>query len=285
MPELPEVETIRRDLSRVLPGQKIRTVKITKSKIVRGAVSSFTKRLHRQVIKQINRRGKLLIFSFQYQDLFLLIHLKMTGQLIYRRGQKTVAGGHGWPLINELPNKYTHAIFSFSDQSKLFFNDMRQFGYLRLVNPAQLKKITDQFGVEPLSHNFTPDLLYRLLHSRATSLKNVLLNQKLVAGLGNIYVDESCFKAGIRPTRKSHFITKQQVNRLYRAIRQVLQQSLRDRGTTFSDYRDGLGGEGKFVRRLRVYGRSGQSCKKCGTTIQKTKIAGRGTAFCPVCQQ
>ena len=292
MPELPEVETIRRDLMRVLRGKQIVSVRVRKPKLVRGVSAAvFSRRLRGQTVTDIRRRGKLLIFVLDTPDLFLLVHLKMTGQLIFRSTQVFVGGGHGYPVVRrgELPNSYTHVIFTFADGSTLYFNDLRQFGYMQLVSTEQLAAIEKAYGVEPLTAAFTPAELRRVLDARATALKNVLLDQRQIAGLGNIYVDESCFRAHVRPTRRAGRLSAQETTALHKAIRAVLQQAVTLRGTTFGSYRDGLGGAGKFISRLKVYGRAGEvcrrpACRQAGVVIQRVVVGGRGTAYCPNCQ-
>lgn len=286
MPELPEVETIRRDLNKVLRGKKVASVVVRKRKLVRSNARTFGRGLKGQVIERIDRRGKLLIFALKDRGRYLLVHLKMTGQLIYQDKKKTVAGGHGYPLVEQLPNKYSHIIITFSDRSKLYFNDMRQFGFMRLVDEGELQEVLAAFGVEPLSRGFTVDKLQAVLRGRRTALKNVLLNQSLIAGIGNIYVDEASFAAGVRPTRRADRVAKAEVKRLHGSIQSVLRRAITARGTTFGSYRDGLGGEGNFVRLLRVYGHAGERCGKCRRSkIKHVKLGGRGTAYCPTCQK
>lgn len=286
MPELPEVETVRRDLQRLLRGQRVKNVHVSKDKIVRGSTRLFKRNLTGLLVQGVKRRGKLLIFLMN-DDQFLLVHMKMTGQLIYQSERTLVGGGHGQPRVkrDELPNKYTHVVVVFGDGARLYFNDMRQFGYMRLVNTEQLEQIVARFGVEPLSQAFTPDKLRQLVRGRKTALKNVLLDQQGVAGLGNIYVDESCFLAGVRPMRRANKVTDREVVKLHRAVIDVLKKSIAARGTTFNSFRDGLGGEGKFVKRLKVYGRAGQPCVRCQTILKRVKVGGRGTVYCPVCQK
>lgn len=285
MPELPEVETIRADLQKVLRGQKIRVVQVNKRKLIKSNPRTFDRDLRNCEVESVSRRGKLLIFKFKEVDRYLLIHLKMTGQLIYKEKNKVTAGGHGYPLVDNLPNRYSHIIFSFVGGSKLYFNDMRQFGYMKIVDDKELKKVLAGYGMEPLTDDFTWQALWLVLQNRKTALKNVLLDQKVIAGLGNIYVDETCFAAGIRPTRRADRLSKREVKKLGQVIRRVLNLAIKYRGTTFGDYRDGLGGEGNFVKRLKVYGRAGMPCRRCGQgIIKKIKVGGRGTSYCPICQ-
>jgi formamidopyrimidine-DNA glycosylase len=197
-----------------------------------------------------------------------------------------VAGGHGYPLVEELPNKFTHVVIGFRDGSKLYFNDMRQFGYMMVVKRKVLDSMLDDYGVEPLADEFTVEELRRVLSKRKAALKTVLLNQKLIAGIGSIYADEACFMAGVRPTRRAEKVTLAEAKRLRRAIVDVLKKAIDKRGTTFGSFRDGLGGEGNFVRYLKVYRREGEVCKKCKRgEIKRVKVGGRSAHFCPVCQK
>lgn len=287
MPELPEVETVRKDLFKLLPGSKISDIKIRKKKVVKNKTATLHKHAKNKKIKDIIRRGKLLAILFEDQQYALLIHLKMTGQLIYQQDNRLTAGGHGEPKItNEaLPNKYTHVIITFDNNAKLYFNDMRQFGYIKLVDKRELARKLNSFGIEPLSQEFTPQYLKSTLKKRKTALKNVLLNQELIAGLGNIYVDEVCFAAGVRPSRPAYKVTLKEAEALQKATKRILKQALKKRGTTFRDYRDGLGGEGNFTKLLQVYGRNQEPCRKCKAPLKRIKIGGRGTIYCANCQK
>ncbi len=285
MPELPEVETIRTDLQKVLCGQKISAVQVNKRKLIKSDPRMFGRSLQGKRIESISRRGKLLIFKFKGVNQYLLVHLKMTGQLIYVGSNKVVAGGHGYPLVGKLPNSYSHIVFSFVGGAKLFFNDMRQFGYMKIVDDKELEEVLAGYGIEPVTDDFSWQALLLILRKRKTALKNVLLDQKMIAGLGNIYVDEACFAAGVRPMRRADRLSEEEVKKLVRVVKRILKAAIKYRGTTFGDYRDGLGGEGNFVKKLQVYGRVGMKCKKCKQgVINKVKLGGRGTSYCPVCQ-
>lgn len=288
MPELPEVETIRLDLEKVLVGATIADVTVRLPKLVRSNYRSFRRLLRGRSIEGIARRAKLLIFSLSGTDTSLLVHLKMTGQLIYRHGSHLIAGGHSQtPMsVDDVPNKYSHLWWSFTNGSQLYFNDLRQFGYVQLVSGQELEDILSAYGVEPLSSVFTVERLGKVLHDRRINVKQVLLDQTVIAGLGNIYVDEACFYAGVKPTRQSNRLSDAEIKRLHRGIRHILQLSIKHRGTTFNNYRDAHGQRGDFIRRLKVYGRAGEVCRRCRVEkIQKTKIAGRGTHYCSNCQR
>lgn len=287
MPELPEVETIRRDLDRRIRHQKIKRIEVRKLKIVRGSVPAFKRALRGQSFNRIDRRAKLLVFAIAGGKKFLLIHLKMTGQLIYQSRRELVAGGHNWPpLDRRLPNKYSHVILTFRDGSRLFFNDLRQFGYLQLVDRATKDSLVAGYGLEPLAREFTLAKFAGIFRRRHTRLKAVLLNQSLIAGIGNIYADEICHAAGMRPSRKVSTLTAAEIKRLYHASQKILRLAVEKRGTTFSDYVDADGRTGNYLRHLKVYGREGQKCLTCRKgVIKKIKIGSRGTHYCPTCQK
>ena len=293
MPELPEVETVRQDLRIRLLNKKIKNVTVLNSKTVGSDPESFVKTLSGTFFIDILRRGKLLIFKLKKSDSYLLAHLKMTGQLIYLSGNKISVGGHSLSshsyekaVGGELPNKYTRVIINFVDGSHLFFNDLRKFGYMKLVSQAELEAfILKNYGPEPLSAEFVLDDFIVKLKKRQRNIKAVLLDQKIVAGLGNIYVDEVLFAAGVRPMRVASSLTKIEVTKIYKEIKKILAIAITYRGTTFSNYVDSEGKRGNFSTRLKVYGRAKLKCLKCSTAIIKIKIAGRGTHYCPNCQK
>jgi formamidopyrimidine-DNA glycosylase len=292
MPELPEVETIRRDLTRRILAHKIKEVKVLSPKTVQGSVRGFIKVLQNNSFSHLERIGKLLIFALADKKNYLLIHLKMTGQLIYAVHGKILAGGHSLQTESlsdyvggELPTKSTRAWLLFAGGSRLFFNDQRRFGYLKIVNSTELAKIKLGYGIEPLTKEFTVTALRKVLAGRKKNIKAVLLDQKLIAGVGNIYADEVLFASHVRPDRPTSSLTAQEVGSLYKNLGLVIKKAIKYRGTTFSDYVDARGRQGNFVKLLKVYGRKGQSCLVCKTAIRKIRVAGRGTHFCPKCQK
>ena len=230
--------------------------------------------------------GKMLILSWS-GDRYLLIHLKMTGQLVLRQPRKgLVVGGHPIKNVETVPNKFTHVEIVFGSGLVLYFNDVRKFGWLKLVDADGLAKATAPYGPEPLDKLFSQSHWLELLKKkRNLSIKKALLDQSLVAGLGNIYVDEACFYTGIRPTRRISSLSRQQRLDLFRNVQKVLRLSIRQGGTSFNTYRQAHGGKGNFYKFLKVYGRVGQPCRSCGTLIKKIRHAGRGTQFCPHCQK
>lgn len=256
MPELPEVETLKRELHRALVGKIFQD---TKKKIL-----------------GIDRRAKILIFHLSGGQA-MLVHLKMTGQLVY----KNVVGGHPAP-----PDKYTRKVFPFTDGSKLLFNDLRKFGWIKMVRESDLPKIFSKTGVEPLGKEFTFTTFKNLLaRYPKRKLKAFLLDQTLIAGLGNIYVDESCFLAGILPTRTVGSLTANEIKKLHEAIIKILKLSISKKGTSARNYVRSNGERGGFVPHLNVYGRGKEACKICRTAISKIKLNGRGTHFCAQCQK
>jgi formamidopyrimidine-DNA glycosylase len=287
MPELPEVETIRLGLLKRIAGVKVKAVEVRKAKIIRGNAKQFTRALKGQSFSTITRRGKLLIFHVATSQHYLLVHLKMTGQLIYEQGKTVIAGGHSWPSLQDpLPNKYTHVIISFSNGGTLFFNDMRQFGYMEVADDRRLQQVLDVFGPEPLEKDFTFEVFENMLGKRTISIKAALLNQTVLAGVGNIYADESLFAARIKPTRRVNTLTISEKKALFKAIPVILRRAIECGGTTFSNYRDVEGGKGNFTRLLKVYGRGGERCGRCKkATLKKETVAGRGTVWCPNCQR
>ncbi|OGF25125.1 DNA-formamidopyrimidine glycosylase [Candidatus Falkowbacteria bacterium RIFOXYB2_FULL_47_14] len=285
MPELPEVETIRNDLKKRILYIGIADIGILLARTVKNKRSDFKKILLKNKFTDIGRVGKLLILKLARGGGFLLVHLKMTGQLIYRNSGLVIAGGHSdRKAIRELPDKHTRVFLEFSDGGRLFFNDMRTFGYMKIVNAEELAAIKEKFGPEPLDRRFDGVFLKNLLNKRKMNIKALLLNQALVAGLGNIYADETLFIAGVDPARAADTLTDKETAKIVKAAKAVLRAGIKYRGTTFNSYVDADGHKGDFVRRLKVYGRAGEKCRRCGGAIRKKKVAGRGTSYCPVCQ-
>jgi len=282
MPELPEVETIVNDLKPYLVGRRIKDVKVLNAASVNG-VKRFRTRLSGQKLLSLQRYGKNIVLVFN--DFAVVIHLKMTGQLVWQSGGISLAGGH--PISNQnsaWPHKFTRVIISLA-QGTLYFNDVRKFGWIRLMTPTKLQTYLNRLGLEPLSQNYTfPSFCLALGRSRQ-AIKKVLLDQSKIVGLGNIYVDEALYLAGIKPSRICSDLKPSELQALYRAIPKVLKLSIKNRGTSFSDYRDGQGQVGQNLKFLKVYGRANQTCHKCQSLINKTKLGGRGTHWCPNCQK
>lgn len=249
-------------------------------------------------VEGLERRGKLLIIQLD-NGFALLVHLRMTGQLIYRSagGMRSAdsegsdfGGGHpNASLIGELPDRSTRVIITFTDDSRLFFNDQRKFGYMKLVEDAAVEN--DSFiaslGPEPLSEDFTLTSFKACLPMQSSrAVKAVLLDQSVIAGIGNIYADESLHRARIRPERAVSSLKPAEVARLYAAIRECLQQSITDGGSTARNYVDSEGLRGEFLElHAQVYGKAGEPCPYCGRPISKGRVVGRGTHYCAKCQR
>lgn len=289
MPELPEVETIRRDLEKKITGQKIKAIEILATKSVHNKSVEFKNILVVNNFKHIERRGKLLMFALDKvgKYAYLLVHLKMTGQLIYKNKNQILAGGHSQTAMDTaVPNKFTRVIFTFSDGGQLFFNDLRRFGYLKLVSKEEKEKVvTNNFGIEPLTSDYIFESFAKLFQKRQTNVKALLLNQKLISGIGNIYADEACFDAKVLPTRKVSSLSSLEIKKLFKCVEEVLRVAIKNRGTTFNNYVDSDGHTGSHINFLNVYGRDGEKCKKCKSLILKKKYAGRGTHYCLKCQK
>ncbi|HQB51025.1 MAG TPA: DNA-formamidopyrimidine glycosylase [bacterium] len=286
MPELPEVQTIVNDLNKILLNKKIIQVEVLDSRL---AFLKKSPALLGQTIVSITRRAKHLVFLLANNN-YLVIHLKMTGQLIWLDNSTWLAGGHPTKDLsqknNHWPNKSTRVIFNFSDSSQLFFNDTRRFGWIKLMSPLEWQNYQERLGIEPLDGQLTVDFLQKLIHKHPRSkIKTLLLNQQYLVGLGNIYVDESLFAARIKPDRLALSLDKNELKLLQKNIITILKSAIARRGTSFSDYRDSRGQKGNFSEKLQVYGRNGQACYQCGQSLQKIKLNGRGTHFCPICQK
>lgn len=290
MPELPEVETIVKGLKKAIVGKTIASLEILDEK----RWQADSKIIINQKIVDVRRRAKTIIIDLK-NSFSLFIHLKMTGQLIFRQSssdnQKTsVAGGH--PSMDwwaKLPNKHTRIIFVFSDKSKLFFNDLRRFGWIRSAKSSDLTASQDQeYGVEPLSPKFTSGYLNSIVKKRPKSnIKRIITDQSQVAGIGNIYADEALFYAKIKPTRLGSKISQSDIVNLHQAIIKVLKLGLKHGGASDSDYVDSSGERGEMQDHFQVYGRKGEGCKYrgCHGIIEKIRLNGRGTHFCERCQK
>jgi formamidopyrimidine-DNA glycosylase len=270
MPELPEVETVAQTLRRSLVGQTFTGVRIRWPRtIARPAVDEFTRRIPGRRVLAVGRRGKYVTITLDHG--YLLIHLKMSGRLLL------VAAG-------EVPDKHVHTAFSLDSGDQLWFRDVRKFGRVYLVDHPE--EVTRLLGPEPLEDGFTLAEFRELLSRRSGRLKSLLLNQEFLAGLGNIYADEALFAAGLHPLRKADTLSAADEERLYGAIRQVLRDAIAGRGTTLEDggYRDAQGEPGSYQQYIFVYGRQGEPCRRCQTTIERRVIGGRSAHFCPACQ-
>src|SRR3989344_856513 len=288
MPELPEVESVRLQLLGKIVGKKITEVKVLHPKSTNHH-PDFASLLVGKRIDHIDRVGKLMIFSFTKEpDFFLLGHLKMTGQFFFVQRKNIVGGGHSMTDADSknLPNKHTRISLHFSNGASLFFNDMRLFGYLKIATAGEVATARGRFGEEPIRDDFDFDSFTKKLKRRNTSIKAALLDQSFVVGLGNIYVDKPLFVLKIRPDRKASSLTTAEAKAVIRAGGKIMLHSIEVGGTTFQNFADTNGHAGNFTEHLKVFGKQGTLCPRCKkANIQKTRVAGRGTHFCPNCQK
>ncbi len=290
MPELPEVQTIANDLKPLLVNKYIARLQILDSRLENLNTKQSWQLIIGQPIINISRRAKNLIIELA-NDYRLVVHLKMTGQLVWVGGEQWLAGGHPTKDLSSSnriswPNKSTRLIIELSDHARLFFNDSRKFGWVKLMNEQEWSNYQEPLGIEPLSADFSASVLQSILHKKPrTKIKQLLLDQYCLAGIGNIYADESLFASRIRPSRLAGTLTVTEIKKLHQSIVKILTAAIDYRGTSFSDYRDGRGQSGNFSQKLQVYGRSKQDCLICGQPIEKIKLAGRGTHFCSNCQK
>lgn len=287
MPELPEVETIKKGLQKTIAGKIIVNVKILHKKSFQGNKKNI---INKKVIG-VDRRAKLLIIKLSGNK-YLLIHLKMTGQLIYRIKNKELRIKNKEKKksvynVDRLPIKYTRVIFEFNDGSKLFFNDLRLFGWIRVVGEDEMRELKKKFGPEPFDKEFTLSYLKEIFAKTSRVIKLVLLDQAKIAGVGNIYANEALFKAGILPARQARRLRDYDIRILRKAIIKVLKKGIKYNGSTASDdaFRNIKGKRGRMQYYFKVYGRDKEKCFKCKGKIKRIKLGGRGTFYCPKCQK
>ena len=272
MPELPEVETIRRDLEPLIVGRSITSAWVSENapRLVQLlAPAEFERLLPGHVIEGVSRRGKYLVFDLD-RGMKWVVHLRMTGRLLHREGECEA-------------DAYLRAKFSLSDGAWLCFNDVRKFGMMWLVDDWSL--VHAGLGPEPLEDGFEVAAFASLLKRRGAPIKSVLLDQTVVAGVGNIYADEALFLSGLDPRKPAKSISRPKAVRLHAAIIETLNEALGDRGSSFRDYVDGKGNEGKHHLKVKVYQRTDQPCHVCGASIRRVVIGGRSTHYCPKCQR
>ncbi|MCM3588623.1 DNA-formamidopyrimidine glycosylase [Mesobacillus maritimus] len=274
MPELPEVETVRKTLEALVLGKKIEKVTIYWPKMVKHPVEveQFLDALIGQSILEISRRGKFLIFYTN--DFALISHLRMEGKYGVFPGDTPV-------------ENHTHAIFQFTDGTELRYKDVRKFGTYHLYKKGSEWNEPPLIGLgpEPFSEEFTLEALKQKLSKTSRKIKPALLDQKVLVGLGNIYVDEALFRAGIHPERIASTLSDEELKLLHKEIIQTLKEAVEKGGSTIRSYINSQGQIGLFQLELNVYGRNGEACKKCGSEIEKMVVGGRGTHICPVCQK
>ena len=287
MPELPEVETVRCGLNRLIVGKQIMSVECLCEKSLPVATSDVRAFINQATIKQVRRRAKMLIIDLD-NDYSLLIHLKMTGQMVYR-GDENWGGGHpNDSFLNSLPDRSTRVVLNLSGGNKLFFNDQRKFGWIKLYPTSQIDELPTivKLGPEPLVGDPWPEFLKRIRRHQSMSIKPAILDQTTIAGVGNIYADESLWLAKIHPQTKVASLTDNDLKRLLDGIIQSMTESLSAGGSTARNYVKADGSRGDYLEKFAaVYKRNDQPCKRCGRDIVKIKVAGRGSHYCPYCQQ
>ncbi len=288
MPELPEVQTVASDLHAKLAGQTIASVVVNSPKQVSPEPKEFIKILCSRKIRSVTRRAKVVVFTLD-KSLVMVGHMKMTGQFIYKsKAGRLAGGGHPFGVRGlGLPNRYTQVQLGFKSGDSLYFNDTRKFGYVRIYSAADWKKMHDaDWGIDPFQREFTPALLLEWASRRPkAAIKQMIMDQSLLAGVGNIYADESLFKSHINPQRRAKTITPAEAKALVAAIKAILKLAVAKRGTTMNDYLDGHGNRGTYGGYLKVYGRGSKPCVRCGKPLSRTVIGGRGTVFCGNCQR
>lgn len=270
MPELPEVETYVRDLESLLAGRMVMTTEVRwPSTIAEPDSSLFPQRMRGRCFVSFGRRGKYILLGLDNRET-LVVHLRMTGELRV--------------LAADVPvDKHTHVLFTLESGGILRYRDIRKFGRMWLVEDPDA--IVGKLGPEPLSNDFSMDLLAQRLAGRKATIKGLLLNQAVVAGIGNIYADEALFRAQIHPRRAGGDLTKAEISRLWQAVRAVLQAGIDGRGSSLQDYAPPSGGKGIFQEQHQVFRRSGEPCSQCGAAIRRMVLSQRSTHFCPVCQK
>lgn len=289
MPELPEVETIRRGLEQAIAGRIFTRVESLHPKSLQTPMKLLEDKLVRAKITSFDRFGKVLVVNLN-SDYSLMMHLKMTGQvvLVQPSGERSAGGHPTRSMADKLPDSSTKLIFDLDDDSKLYFNDQRVFGWVRLVPTADVAAdaLIARLGPEPLTEKFElKQFAEKLARRPKAPIKAVILDQSTVAGVGNIYADESLHLAKIHPLTPAAGLTPAQVRRLYEAIKTIIALGVDHGGTSFTNYVNALGGTGDYLHHARVFRRQGGSCPVCGSEIIKTRVAGRGTHLCPTCQK
>lgn len=287
MPELPEVETVRRGLHELIIGRVIRTVTSDTAKSFPNAANDIEAFMLGATVLDVRRRAKVLLIDLS-TGYTLVTHLKMTGQLVFVAGDVRFGAGHpNDSLVHNLPDKSTRVELTFGDGSKLFFNDQRKFGWMKLIPTLEVPNMDfmKKVGPEPLEADFTAaDFATRFTRRAKTSIKAALLDQTVIAGVGNIYADESLWGARIHPKRLVNTITTKDFKDLHTELREVMNLAIAKGGSSNHTYINAEGKKGSYMDFARVFRREGLECPRCGTIIIKFKVAGRGTHICPDCQ-
>jgi formamidopyrimidine-DNA glycosylase len=285
MPELPEVETVVRQLQTVLPGKTIAQVTLLHPKTFAGDAHI----LKNKTIEDITRRAKMLVISFVNSKIVLIAHLKMTGQLIFvpkaTSKVKRIVGGHPTPdWIKALPSPYTRVSMSFSDGSVLYFNDQRLFGWIRVMTRDWWLTTSDKLPPDVVDPEFTIDYLIKVLSRSTRAVKLVLLDQAKMGGMGNIYANDALWLAKVNPSKPAHTLSKKEIIALHQAMQHVLARGIELGGASESTYKHINGMGGSYQDEFLIYKKEGEQCTRCGAVIEKIKLGGRGTYWCRGCQ-
>ena len=287
MPELPEVETVVRGLNRLILKKKIMQVKHDWPKSFPNLEKDVNDFMIGAEILKVQRRGKAIIIELN-NGWALVTHLRMTGQMVYRGEENWGAGHPNDDFLNDLPNKSTRVEIDFEDQTKLFFNDQRKFGYMKLLPEPEIEELSffQKLGPEPLEDNFTVEIFKeRLLKKKNSLVKPTILDQSVIAGVGNIYADEALWRAKIHPETRIKDFSNIDFKNLHESIRFVMNKSIEKGGSTDRNYVNADGSRGNYLEYAAVYHKNGQPCKRCETEISKIRVGGRGTHFCENCQK
>lgn len=285
MPELPEVETVRRGLQRLIVGKKILDVTVLNEKSLQVSDSERRSLVIGSAVTGVRRRAKMLLIDLNNGNT-LVAHLKMTGQMVYRGEQNWGAGHPNDSFLGNLPDRSTRVIFEFLD-GNLFFNDQRKFGWIKLMPIIELSSwpAIAKLGPEPLEGRPLDQFIINMRRRSRSVVKAAILDQTVIAGVGNIYADESLWIAKIHPETRVYSLTDDELADLLRAIQQSMTESLDAGGSTAKNYVQADGSRGDYLEKFAaVYNRTGEPCRRCGHPIEKIRTAGRGTHYCPVCQ-
>jgi formamidopyrimidine-DNA glycosylase len=281
MPELPEVETIRRQLNKDIKGRKILGLKFCDwPKMLLPSPKEVEKAIKGKKIGDFDRRAKLLLMrlsddkaGLDDHETTIAIHLKLSGQLFLRKQ-------------TDSPDRFTHVIIELDGGEELRFNDLRKFGFVKLIkNKAALDEILSEFGPEPFTPEFTFETFKNIISNSSRSIKTVIMDQQKISGVGNIYADEALWQAKTHPEKPANKLNDKELKALFDSILLVLKEGIEDKGTSVDQYKDIYGQEGLHIKRLKVFRLDGEPCPKCGTEIKKIRVGGRGTHFCPNCQK
>jgi len=298
MPELPEVETICRQLAKLIVGKEIKKVEVKLPKIIKALLADFRRVTSEAKIRSVGRRAKLIILGLD-NGWSLLVHLKMTGQLIYIKKTSVIPAKAGIQANKIKPGsrvkpgmtdqKHAHVVFYFTDSGRVIFNDLRQFGYIKLVKTADLGDffIKEGTGPEPLAKDFTLAKFEALLVKKPQAkIKQFLMDPKNIAGIGNIYSDEILFFSRVHPLRRNQALEKGEIKKIFQGIKKILPAAIKLRGTSANNYLDAFGRKGEFLKKLKVYGREDELCvNRCSGKVARIKLGGRSAHFCPLCQK